>query len=53
MAGGSTAGRQPAPPGSIVKFLADQGAWYTPFTHPGMPGYYDLRGMHVSRKIAP
>lgn len=27
-------------------FLDDQGAWYTPFTHPGMPGPYDLRQWH-------
>jgi len=30
-----------------LKFLNDQGAWYTPFDHPGMPGYYDLRQMHA------
>jgi hypothetical protein len=27
-------------------FLDNQGAWYTPFTQPGMPSYYDLRQMH-------
>lgn len=27
-------------------FLNNQGAWYTPFTHPGMPDYYDIRGWH-------
>jgi hypothetical protein len=27
-------------------FLDRQGAWYTPFDRPGMPGYYDLRGWH-------
>lgn len=27
-------------------FLKHQGAWYTPFTHAGMPGYYDLRQWH-------
>lgn len=32
-------------PGSL-QFLDDQGAWYTPFTHPGMTGPYDLRGWH-------
>ncbi len=34
-------------PGSL-KFLNDQGGWYTPFTHPGMTGPYDLRAWHVS-----
>jgi hypothetical protein len=29
-------------------FLANQGAWYTPFTHPGMTGPYDLRGWHAT-----
>jgi len=29
-----------------LRFLADQGAWYTPFDRPGMPGPYDLRGWH-------
>lgn len=27
-------------------FLDNQGNWYTPFTRPGMPGRYDLRGWH-------
>lgn len=27
-------------------FLDNQGYWYTPFNHPGIPGYYDLRGWH-------
>jgi len=36
---------QPYPPS--LRFLEDQGNWYTPFIHPGMPGYYDLRGWHV------
>lgn len=31
-----------------LKFLNDQGAWYTPFDQAGMPGYYDLRQMHVA-----
>lgn len=30
-------------PGSL-RFLEDQGAWYTPFDHPGAPGRYDIRG---------
>ncbi len=33
-------------PGSL-RFLEDQGAWYTPFNHPGMPGRYDIRGWHA------
>jgi hypothetical protein len=27
-------------------FLEHQGQWYTPFTRPGMPGSYDIRGLH-------
>jgi len=27
-------------------FLDNQGDWYTPFTHPGMTGPYDIRGWH-------
>ena len=30
-----------------LKFLDNQGAWYTPFDQRGMPGYYDLRAMHA------
>ena len=29
-----------------LTWLDDQGAWYTPFTRPGMPGVYDIRGLH-------
>jgi hypothetical protein len=29
-----------------LKFLEDQGNWYTPFNRPGMPGYYDIRGWY-------
>lgn len=29
-----------------LKFLQDQGAWYTPFTQAGMPGRYDIRHLH-------
>jgi len=36
---------KPHPPG--LGFLASQGAWYTPFMHPGMPVPYDLRGWHA------
>ncbi len=31
---------------SSLRFLEDQGAWFTPFTHPGMTGPYDIRGWH-------
>jgi hypothetical protein len=34
----------PHPPS--LKFLSDQGAWYTPFTRPGMTGRYDIRQFH-------
>ncbi len=33
-------------PESIERFVKDQGHWYTPFTRPGMPPPYDLRGWH-------
>ncbi len=29
-----------------LRFLEDQGNWYTPFTRPGMPGRYDIRGWY-------
>ena len=29
-----------------LRFLEDQGNWYTPFNRPGMPGPYDIRGWH-------
>jgi len=29
-----------------LSFLEDQEAWYTPFIHPGIPGWYDIRDMH-------
>ena len=35
-----------APVPASLGFLDHQGAWYTPFNHPGMPGYYDLRQWH-------
>lgn len=28
-----------------LRFLEDQGAWYTPFNHPGMAGRYDIRDL--------
>ncbi len=33
---------QPYP--ASLRFLEDQGAWYTPFIHPGMTAPYDIRG---------
>jgi hypothetical protein len=36
-------------PESVLRFLDNQGAWYTPFNHAGMPGYYDLRQLHGSK----
>ncbi len=30
-----------------LRFLEDQEAWYTPFTHAGMTGPYDIRGWHT------
>ncbi len=36
-----------APYPSSFRFLENQGHWYTPFDHPGMPGPYDLRGWHT------
>lgn len=29
-----------------LRFLEDQGNWYTPFDRPGMIGRYDIRGWH-------
>jgi hypothetical protein len=29
-----------------LRFLENQGNWYTPFNHPGMYGRYDIRGWH-------
>lgn len=40
-----------APIPATLKFLDDQGAWYSPFLQPGMPGRYDIRGWHA--KAAP
>jgi len=41
---------EPLPSG--LKFVADQGAWYTPFSEPGMPGYYDIRNLHDNKSTA-
>lgn len=35
---------QPYP--ATLGVFKDQGAWYTPFTHAGMSGPYDIRGWH-------
>jgi hypothetical protein len=32
-----------------LRFLEDQGAWFTPFTRPNMPGHYDIRGLYAAR----
>lgn len=37
-------------PESIQKWMKDQGGWFTPFSHPGMLGRYDLRGWHKNNK---
>lgn len=29
-----------------LRFLEDQGDWYTPFNRPGMTGPYDIRNWH-------
>jgi len=41
---------QPVPPS--LGFLDRQGAWYTPFDRPGMPGRYDLRQWHAGKVAA-
>lgn len=38
-------GVEPPAPESL-RWLADQGNWFTPFTGPGMTGPYDIRGWH-------
>lgn len=32
-----------------LRFLEDQGAWFTPFTRPNMSGHYDIRGLYAAR----
>lgn len=34
----------PVPPS--LRFIDDQGGWYTPFTRPGMTGRFDIRKLH-------
>ena len=42
---------RPLPP---LSFLKDHGGWYSPFTRPGMPGPYDIRGLHRPKEsLAP
>ena len=43
-------GIEGAVPEGIQKWIKDQGAWFTPFSHPGMYGRYDLRGWHKDKK---
>lgn len=38
------------PPASIGQWLDDQGSWFTPFSHPGMTGPYDIRKWHAKAK---
>lgn len=33
-------------PGNL-EVIAAQGNWYSPLFRPGMPGRYDLRGLHI------
>lgn len=42
-------GIEPPYPASL-RFLEDQGAWYTPFIHPGMTGPYDIRNWHQGQQ---
>lgn len=35
---------QPYP--ASLRFLEDQGNWFSPFIHPGMTGPYDIRNWH-------
>lgn len=37
-------------PESIQHWVKDQGGWFNPFSRPGMPGRYDLRGWHDGKK---
>jgi hypothetical protein len=40
---------QPFPPS--LRWVRDQGAWYTPFNRPGMSAPYDIRGWRVKEAI--
>ena len=35
-----------------LRFLEDQGGWFTPFTRPNMPGPYDIRRLYGARDAA-
>ena len=37
-------------PEHVLQFLKDQGNWFSPFMHPGMPNLYDIRNWHKSKK---
>jgi hypothetical protein len=41
---------EPVP--ASLHFLENQGAWFTPFTRPGMTGRYDIRGRHALQQGA-
>jgi len=34
-----------------LKFLEDQGAWFSPFIHPGMTGRFDIRHWHKAARV--
>ncbi len=42
-------GVEPPYPASL-RFLEDQGPWFTPFIQPGMTGPYDIRNWHTARQ---
>lgn len=35
-------------PHTGLDFIKDQGAWYTPFGRPNLPGRYDIRQLHTT-----
>ncbi|MBK8455861.1 MAG: hypothetical protein IPL47_01060 [Phyllobacteriaceae bacterium] len=43
-------GVEPPAPESL-RWLADQGEWFSPFIGPGMTGPYDLRGWHTAEAV--
>ena len=45
--GRALTGIEPPFPASL-RFLEDQGNWFTPFIHPGMLPPYDIRGWHAA-----
>lgn len=40
---------QPYP--ASLRFLEDQGAWYTPFNRPNQTGVYDIRGLYPTGDV--